>query len=608
MRLRLWGAGARSALIFLALVILGAQPALASPEMTPATPKGRSSLNVKISGLPVGMPAAVVVTGPTGLTRNLTESTVLRGLVPGKYRIRAGSFDTSVGKATASRGVQELVLKARSSGKVEVRYDIATSVVHSDQSKQTDDSGFASFLLPKVSSGMLDLRAEWDTTIAADDLNYEVVSESGVRACIEDRPPKDDNFLIERDGVQFPTTKLQLSCQFTEPGAHTLNITAPGVRDIRLSATEPQIVSPRVDGGAANTFVQLGQGLAIRIPANAPQDVDVGLTTIEDPQRRPYGPTMGVTQTAPSGRTLNGALNEVFVFCDFAPSIERDCSIPLHFRTAEHGEIVLRYNCSLNCTREDYQLVGKAPEYFPISTYLSSPILLPELVPGGRAVTIRTPQRPGQSLLGPGLTTTAHSVAVNMTQAHDDLDLWVASYPYGEAVEALGNPFGAWMGLGARPRQGSLGMTGVDLSMWFPWTGGVTKEQPTRVRILPRAVDVSITLPTVTRGSPLSLGVPTPVPLDVPGAVQLLPIPPLPNGGTISVAVPKTCDEVRIAIEASEPSGGFAAISMFGLGSAEPGKTTTTKEFRSSSDAGLTLILIPGGGAVCTPTVTVTSP
>ncbi|HEX5635175.1 MAG TPA: hypothetical protein VFX50_18150, partial [Gemmatimonadales bacterium] len=52
-------------------------------------PTGDATLRVVVEGLPAGMPAAVVVTGPDGFARSLDASTDLDDLVPGDYDVAA---------------------------------------------------------------------------------------------------------------------------------------------------------------------------------------------------------------------------------------------------------------------------------------------------------------------------------------------------------------------------------------------------------------------------------------------------------------------------------------------------------------------------------------
>lgn len=67
------------------------------------------SLNLTISGLPPGTPAAVTVTGPGGFQQAVTASTVLPGLAPGSYQIVAAvveSGGTLFAPAPASQELQ----------------------------------------------------------------------------------------------------------------------------------------------------------------------------------------------------------------------------------------------------------------------------------------------------------------------------------------------------------------------------------------------------------------------------------------------------------------------------------------------------------------------
>ena len=75
---------------------LGAAPGAAAVKF--ARSSGRMA--VAVSGLPVGVPAAVQVTGPGGFSRVVTASTTLTGLVPGSYAV------TSQAVTTAGNGYQ----------------------------------------------------------------------------------------------------------------------------------------------------------------------------------------------------------------------------------------------------------------------------------------------------------------------------------------------------------------------------------------------------------------------------------------------------------------------------------------------------------------------
>ncbi len=50
------------------------------------------SLELLLTGLPGGAPAAIVVTGPEGFSQSLTEATTLRGLAPGQYTVEASGI------------------------------------------------------------------------------------------------------------------------------------------------------------------------------------------------------------------------------------------------------------------------------------------------------------------------------------------------------------------------------------------------------------------------------------------------------------------------------------------------------------------------------------
>ena len=58
---------------------------------TPTPPTG--SLSIAITGLPAGVAAAVLVSGPGGYTETVTASRVLAGLAPGSYTLTAATVD-----------------------------------------------------------------------------------------------------------------------------------------------------------------------------------------------------------------------------------------------------------------------------------------------------------------------------------------------------------------------------------------------------------------------------------------------------------------------------------------------------------------------------------
>lgn len=57
-------------------------------------------LNVQIGGLPTGLSASVMVTGPGGFSRNLNWSTLMRDLAPGSYTINANTVLSADGLIT----------------------------------------------------------------------------------------------------------------------------------------------------------------------------------------------------------------------------------------------------------------------------------------------------------------------------------------------------------------------------------------------------------------------------------------------------------------------------------------------------------------------------
>jgi hypothetical protein len=58
------------------------------------------NLTINVAGLPAGVAAAIVVTGPGGFTRNVTATTTIQSLTPGTYTVTASNV-TSGGQAYA---------------------------------------------------------------------------------------------------------------------------------------------------------------------------------------------------------------------------------------------------------------------------------------------------------------------------------------------------------------------------------------------------------------------------------------------------------------------------------------------------------------------------
>ncbi len=81
-----------------------------------STPSGPStgSLKVTVSGLPVGTPAAVAVTGPGGFNQTVAATQTLADLAPGSYTVAAGNVTVSGTAYSASPGSQVVTVNGGS--------------------------------------------------------------------------------------------------------------------------------------------------------------------------------------------------------------------------------------------------------------------------------------------------------------------------------------------------------------------------------------------------------------------------------------------------------------------------------------------------------------
>jgi CARDB protein len=89
------------------------------------------SLQVSITGLPSGTPAAVTVTGPGGYSTPVAVTTTLRGLVPGSYTIVASSTTSTAGSTYSPSPLQQSALVSASLTPVvgSVAYSAATGAL-----------------------------------------------------------------------------------------------------------------------------------------------------------------------------------------------------------------------------------------------------------------------------------------------------------------------------------------------------------------------------------------------------------------------------------------------------------------------------------------------
>ena len=81
-----------------------------------SSPSGPStgSLKVTVSGLPVGTPAAVAVTGPGGFNQTVSATQTLADLAPGSYTVAAGNVTVSGTAYSANPASQVLTVNGGS--------------------------------------------------------------------------------------------------------------------------------------------------------------------------------------------------------------------------------------------------------------------------------------------------------------------------------------------------------------------------------------------------------------------------------------------------------------------------------------------------------------
>ncbi len=251
----------------------GVTYALEAPE--PDT----GSLQVNISGLPSGEPAAVTVTGPEGYVMTLTASELLMDLNPGTYQVTAA--DVTSGSATYGATIDDAAPEVRS------REAASVSVVYSELPLADDGD---TPIRPAVSvyfnpSGTVPYRFE------APLFNTEPVRTSGVQYVNEVSLPEDaEDFLIftqQPGDSPTQTIRLQLDCTAT-PDA--------GVRVIIRDEAGDQVGSPTVCGQERN----------VSVPDN--------------PSTYQYLVTIEATGSAPSRVPYVLSLNShCFQQCDFQP-------------------------------------------------------------------------------------------------------------------------------------------------------------------------------------------------------------------------------------------------------------------------------------------------
>jgi hypothetical protein len=85
------------------------------------------SLAITFSGLPQSAPAPVVVSGPDGYSRTISEPMNITGLKPGTYSIEAREVQLTNGRYSASPGSQQVnVLASLMAAQAHVNYAIAS--------------------------------------------------------------------------------------------------------------------------------------------------------------------------------------------------------------------------------------------------------------------------------------------------------------------------------------------------------------------------------------------------------------------------------------------------------------------------------------------------
>ena len=112
-------AAARRALrAFAALALLGCGDDGVAP--------GDGTLEVTISGLPAGQPAAVHIAGPEGFTRALTATASLTGLEPGSYTVAATAIDRTDGRWSPTPATQTVTVSPNATTAANITYAIST--------------------------------------------------------------------------------------------------------------------------------------------------------------------------------------------------------------------------------------------------------------------------------------------------------------------------------------------------------------------------------------------------------------------------------------------------------------------------------------------------
>jgi len=92
-----------------------------APSATGTAPPA-GSLRVTIAGLPAGLAAAVIVTGPNGYTKAIQASADLTGLAPGTYTVSAGEVSGGQSIYAATPASQTAVVPEQGSGAAGIAY------------------------------------------------------------------------------------------------------------------------------------------------------------------------------------------------------------------------------------------------------------------------------------------------------------------------------------------------------------------------------------------------------------------------------------------------------------------------------------------------------
>ena len=92
----------------------------------PAPGATTGSLTVAIGGLPTGVAAAVMVTGPASYSKTLTASATLTDLAPGAYAINAASVAQGTGTLAPTPVTQQVQVSAGATASASVSYAAAT--------------------------------------------------------------------------------------------------------------------------------------------------------------------------------------------------------------------------------------------------------------------------------------------------------------------------------------------------------------------------------------------------------------------------------------------------------------------------------------------------